>query len=131
MEKRQQESEQQVQSLLYETRKLREENDVLRAQVSSSGPSHDRKPKSQRTNSKLNKEVSFPRNMKLPYGSQEIRPNEKLSPAYQMLLNKSFDSTRVSTKRRHDKRSQLFDVMQAWLRPQTPGMEGRPRVAMA
>ena len=38
MERRQQESEQQVQALLHETRRLRKENEVLRIQVSSLGP---------------------------------------------------------------------------------------------
>ena len=38
MERRQQESEQQVQALLHETRIIREENEVLRIQVSSLGP---------------------------------------------------------------------------------------------
>lgn len=40
MERRQQESERQVLALLHETRRLREENQVLRIQVSSSGPPH-------------------------------------------------------------------------------------------
>nr|CAN74662.1 hypothetical protein VITISV_037671 [Vitis vinifera] len=46
MERRQRESEQHVQSLLHETRRLKEENDKLCAQVSSSSPSHKRQPKS-------------------------------------------------------------------------------------
>ena len=37
------ESEWQVQALLQETRRLREENDVLRIQVSSSGPPRDQR----------------------------------------------------------------------------------------
>ena len=43
MEKRKLESERQVQALLQETSRLREENDVLRIQVSSSGPPHDQR----------------------------------------------------------------------------------------
>ena len=38
------------------------------------------------------------------------------------------DSTRISLKRRQDRRSQLLDAMHARLGPQTPGME-KPRVA--
>ena len=42
MEKHQRESEWQMQALLHETRRLREENEVLRIQVSSLGPPHSR-----------------------------------------------------------------------------------------
>ena len=41
MERQQQESKWKVQALLQERRRLREENDVLRIQVSSSSPPHD------------------------------------------------------------------------------------------
>ena len=47
IERRQQESERQVQALLQETRRLREENDVLRIQVSSSGPPRNQQPRGQ------------------------------------------------------------------------------------
>ncbi|KAJ9682800.1 hypothetical protein PVL29_018678 [Vitis rotundifolia] len=40
MERRHQENERQVQALLQETRRLREENDILGIQVSSSSPPH-------------------------------------------------------------------------------------------
>ena len=129
MERCQQESERQVWSLLRETRRLKKENDVLRAQVSSSGPSHSWQPKSQWTNSNLNDEVFFPKNTKFHFGSQEIRLDEKFSPTHQALLDESSDSTRLSTKRRRGWRSQLSNMMRAWLRPQTLGMEGRPWVA--
>ncbi|KAJ9687238.1 hypothetical protein PVL29_015915 [Vitis rotundifolia] len=72
MERRQQESERQVLAILHEMRRLREENEVLHIQVSSSGPPHNRKPKSQRTNSKKNEEVSYPRNTKFPSNEQEM-----------------------------------------------------------
>ena len=74
---------------------------------------------------------SFPRNAKFPSGSQEIRPDDKFSPTRQVQLNESSDSTCVSTKIRRYKRSQLSDVMRAWLGPQTPSMEGRPHAAVA
>ena len=129
MERRQQESKRQVQSLLCEIRRLREEIEVLRIQVSSSSPPCSRQPKSQRTNSKQNEKMSFPKDAKFISGSQEIRPKEKFPPTCQALLDESFDSTHISTKMRHDRRSQLSDTMWARLGHQTPGMEGRPCVA--
>ena len=131
MERHQQESEQQVQTLLRETRRLQEENDVLRIQVSSSGPSRSRQPKSQRTNSKQNEEVSFPRNAKFPYDSQEVQLEEKFPLTCPTLLDESSDSTRILTKMRRDRKSQLSDTMRARLGPQTPDMEGIPRVETA
>ncbi|KAJ9682518.1 hypothetical protein PVL29_018437 [Vitis rotundifolia] len=104
-ERCQQESERQVQALLRETRRLREENDVLCIQVSSSGPSRSRQPKSQRTNSKQKEEVSYPRNIKFPSSGQEMPPEEKFPLAYQAPLDESSDSTHISTKRRCDRRS--------------------------
>ena len=56
---------------------------------------------------------------------------EKSTPTYQAPLDESSDSTRISTKRRRDRRSQLSDAMRARLRPQTPGMEGKPRIVIA
>ena len=52
MEIRQRESERQVQALFQETRRLEEENNVLRIQVSSSGPPRSRQPRSQQMNSR-------------------------------------------------------------------------------
>ena len=46
MKRLQRESGRQVQALLHETRRLREENEVLCIQVSSSGPPRGRKPRS-------------------------------------------------------------------------------------
>ncbi|RVW36617.1 hypothetical protein CK203_072880 [Vitis vinifera] len=131
MERHQQESERQVQALPREARRLREENVVLRIQVSSSGPSRSRQPKSQQTNSKQNEEVSFPQNAKFPSSSQEVQLEEKVPPTCPTLLDESFDFTSILTKRRHDKKLQLSNAMRARLGPQTPGMEGRPRVATA
>ena len=73
--------------------------------------------------------MSFPRNEKFPSGSQEIWSEEKFPPTCPTLLGESSNSTRISIKRRCDRRSQLFDVMCARLGPQTPGMEGKPRAA--
>ena len=119
-----------MERLLRETRRLREENNMLRIQVSSSGLSRSRQLKSQRTNSKQNEDVSFPRNAKFFFDSQEERPEEKLPLTHPTLLDDSSNSTHISTKRRCDRRSQLFDVMGARLGPQTPSMEGRQCVAI-
>ena len=54
MEKQQLESERQVQALLQEIRRLREENDVLRIQVSSSGPPHAQRSRGEGANSRHN-----------------------------------------------------------------------------
>ena len=63
MERRQEESEWQVQALLQETRRLRKENDVLRIQVSSSGPPRDQRLRGQGTNSRHNQEATYPGNV--------------------------------------------------------------------
>ena len=60
MERRQWESERQVQSLLCEIRRLKEENDEFSAQVLSSGLSHNWQQKGQRATLRQNDEVSFP-----------------------------------------------------------------------
>ena len=60
MERRQRESEWQVQSLLCKIRKQKKENDELRAQVLSLGLSHNRQQKGQRATLRQNDEVSFP-----------------------------------------------------------------------
>ncbi|RVX05824.1 hypothetical protein CK203_023921 [Vitis vinifera] len=52
MERLQLESERQMQSLLQEIRRLREENDVLQIQVSFSGPPHDQRSRGQWANSR-------------------------------------------------------------------------------
>ena len=46
-------------------------------------------------------------------------------------LDKSSYSTCVSAKMRRDRRSQLSDAMQARLRPQMSGMEGKPHIVTA
>ncbi|RVW28607.1 hypothetical protein CK203_100879 [Vitis vinifera] len=63
MERCQRESKRQVQALLYQTRRLKEENKVLRIQVSSSAPPRSPQPRSQRVNSRKNEEATYPRNV--------------------------------------------------------------------
>ena len=50
---------------------------------------------------------------------------EEFSPTRQVQLDESIDSTRVSTKRRRNKRSRLSNSMRAWLGPQRPYIEGK------
>ena len=68
MEKQKLESERQVQALLQETRRLKEENGVLRIQVSSSGPPHDQRSRGQGTNSRHNQGTMY-------LGVAEIAPD--------------------------------------------------------
>ncbi|KAL6342636.1 hypothetical protein AAG906_012500 [Vitis piasezkii] len=72
------ESELQVQALLHETRRLREENEVLRIQV----------------------------NTMVPHDGQEVQPKERPLPTYYAPLDENSDSTHISAKRRRDRRSQ-------------------------
>ena len=59
-----------------------------------------------------------------------MQPEERSPSAYHAPLDESSDSTRVSTKRRHDKRSQLLDAIFARLGPHVPSMRGKPHVVM-
>ncbi|KAL6319874.1 hypothetical protein AAG906_036944 [Vitis piasezkii] len=76
MEKRQLESERQVQALLQETRRLREENDVLQIQVSSSGPPHDQRSRGQGANSRHNQEAVYLGIADVAHDTRDERPNE-------------------------------------------------------
>ncbi|KAL6328428.1 hypothetical protein AAG906_034572 [Vitis piasezkii] len=117
VEIRQRESEQQVQALLQETRRLREENDVLHIQVSSSGPPCSRQPRSQRANSRQNEEVTYPGKAEFLSNESEMMPEQRSPLACHTQQDESLDSTRVSTKRRRDRKSQLSDAMRARLGP--------------
>ena len=117
MERCQRESERQMQALLHKTRRLREENEVLRIQVSSSGPLHSRQPRSQRTNSRQNEEAMYPRNVEFLYNEQGMQPEQRFSPACHAPQDESSNSTRVLTKKRRNRKSQLLDAMRARLEP--------------
>ena len=82
MERRQQESERQVQALLQETKRLTEENDVLRIQVSLSGPPRDQRPRGQGINSRHNHEATYPGNVKPSPNVHGVWPNEGPLPTY-------------------------------------------------
>ena len=59
MERRKLESKRQMQALLQETTRLREENTVLRIQASSTGPSHGQRSRGQGANSRPDPESIY------------------------------------------------------------------------
>ena len=126
MERRQLENERQMQALLQETRRLREENEVLRIQVSSSGPPHDQRPRGQGANSRLNQEAMYPGITGVVSDMRDERPREQPVPMYHAPQDESSDSTRLSSKRQRDKRPQLSNAMRARLGPQEPSKEKSP-----
>ena len=126
METRQLENERQMQALLQETRRLREENEVLRIQVSSSGPPHDQRPRGQGANSRLNQEAMYPGITGVVPDMRDERPREQPVPMYHAPQDESSDSTRLSSKRQRDKRPQLSNAMRARLGPQEPSKEKPP-----
>ena len=81
MERRQWENERQVQALLQETRRLREENEVLQIQASSSGLPRGQQS-SQQTNSKQNEEATYPRNAEPFSGVHDVWPDERPLPRH-------------------------------------------------
>ena len=76
MEKRQLESERQMQALLQEIRRLREENDVLRIQVSSSGPPQAQRSRGERANSRHNQGAAYLGIAGVTPGMRNERPGE-------------------------------------------------------
>ena len=117
-----------MQYLLCQTRRLKEENEELRAQMSSLGPSQSRQPQSQRTASRRTDEASFPGNAEFPSSSHTTQYEEEFLLARQVQLDEGTDSTRVSTKMRHDRKSRLSDAMRARLEPQVLDIEGKPNM---
>ena len=103
MERWQQESERQLQALLHETRRLRQENDVLRIQASSSGLPRNRQPRSQQTNSKRNEKVIYPENAETPLDEHDTRLDARPLPTHHALLDEISYSTCMSSKRRRDR----------------------------
>ena len=129
MERQQLESERKMQALLQETMRLREENVVLRIQVSSSGPPHDQQSRGQGVNSRPNLESVNPGTTRVIPDMRDERSWERPMPTYHAPQDESLDSTRLSSKRQRDKRPQLSDAMRARLGPQEPGKERPPTAA--
>ncbi|KAJ9678002.1 hypothetical protein PVL29_022782 [Vitis rotundifolia] len=126
MERRQLESERQMQTLLQETAKLKEENAVLRIQASSTGPPCGQHSRGQEANSRPNPESIYPRTAGAIPETYNVRPQEPCTPAHQAPQEESSDSTRLSSKRQRDKRPQLLGAMRARLGPQEPGKTKPP-----
>ena len=96
MERRQHESERQVQALLQETKRLMKENEVMRIQVSSSAHPRSPQPRSQRTNSRWNDEATYPRNANFLHAEQGMQPEQRSSPTCHTQQDESSNSTHVS-----------------------------------
>ena len=81
MERCQRENDRQMQSLLYQMKRLKQENEELQAQMSASGPSQSRHPQSQQTTSRRIDEAYFLRNTEFSSSSYTRRSKEGFSPA--------------------------------------------------
>lgn len=114
MERRQRENEWQMQILLQETRRLREENNVLRIR-SSFQPQHYQWMQ----DPCHNQGAPFPREASPTLGEHEACPNETPMHAHYVRRDESSGSTRVSSKRQREKRPQISDAMRAHLGHQT------------
>ena len=117
-----------MQALLQETRRLREENAVLRIQVSSSGPPHNQRSRGQGVNFRLNPESVCPGTTGVIPDMRDERSREQPVPTYHAPQDESSNSTRLSSKRQCDKRPQLLGAMRARLGPQEPSKRGCQRL---
>ena len=117
IERRQLESEQQMQALLQETTRLREENAMLHIQASSTGPPRGQRLRGQGANSRPNPELIYPGTAGAIPETGDVRPQERHTPMHQAPQEESSGSTRLLSKRQRDKRAQLSDVMCARLGP--------------
>ena len=124
MERRQQENERWMQTLLRQMERWREENEELRAQISTVGPSQSPKKTLRRT-----VEASFLKGIEFSSGSYSRQPEEEPSLAHQMQLDEDTSSTRASRKMRSSRGLHLSDAMRTWLGPQALGMEGQPHMS--
>ena len=98
MERRQLESERQMQALLQETTRLREENAVLRIQASSSGPSRGQRSRGQGANSRPDSESINPGTTGVVPEVRNNRSQERPTPMHQAPQDESSDSTHLSSK---------------------------------
>ena len=114
-----------MQILLQETRRLREENNVLRIQGSSQPQRHQRMQ-----DPYYDQEAPFPRDASPTLGAHEASPNETPVHAHHVRRDESLGSTRVASKKQREKRPQIFDAMRARLGPQTP-YKNRPHTTIS
>ena len=104
-----------MQILLQETRKLREENNVLRIR-NSPQPQHHH----QRQGPCHNQGAPFPREASPTLEAHEAWPIETLVHTRHVRRGESSGSTRVSSKRQREKRPQISDAMRTRLGPKHP-----------
>ncbi|RVX15167.1 hypothetical protein CK203_007914 [Vitis vinifera] len=128
IERRQLANERQLKALLQEIEKLREENAVLRIQVSTSGPPRRQRSRGQVANSRPEPESIYPGTVGTIPEAYNVRPHEPHTPMPRVPGEESSDSTHFSAKRQRDRKSQLSNSMRARLGPQEPG---RPRPPVA
>ncbi|RVW84893.1 hypothetical protein CK203_039518 [Vitis vinifera] len=126
MERCQQENDRHIQSLLRQTKRLKQENEELRAQMLALGLSQSWHPQSQQTALRQTDETSFSRNTEFSSSSYMTRSEEELSLAHQTQLDEGIDFTQTSMKKRQDKRSNLSDTLRARLGSQAPSVEEQP-----
>ncbi|RVW96517.1 hypothetical protein CK203_029630 [Vitis vinifera] len=124
IERRQLANERQLQALLQETERLREENAVLHIQDFVDGASPSSASKGQVANSRPELESIYPGTAGAIPEAYNVRPHEPPTPMNRAPHEESSDSTHFSTKRQRDKRPQLLNSMHARLGPQEPR---RPR----
>ncbi|RVW95512.1 hypothetical protein CK203_028720 [Vitis vinifera] len=103
IERRQLASERQLQALLQETEKLREENAVLRIQASSTGPPRCQRSRGQIVNSRLEPESIYPGTAGAVLETSNVRPHKPHTPMHRAPHEEGSDSTHFSAKRQRDK----------------------------
>ncbi|KAJ9676035.1 hypothetical protein PVL29_024834 [Vitis rotundifolia] len=126
IEKRQLASERQLQALLQETTRLREENAILRIQASSTGPPRRQHSEGQVANSRHHPESVYPGTAGPIPEAHNVGPHEPHTPMPRAPSEESSDSTRFSSKRQRDRKSQLSGAMRARLGPQEPSRPSPP-----
>ena len=117
IERRQLAREQQLQTLLQETERLREENAVLRIQASSTGPPRRQHSRGQMANSRSEPESIYLGTARAIPETSNVRPHEPHTPMHQVPCEESSNSTHFSAKRQRDNRPQLSNSMRARLGP--------------
>ena len=90
IERKQLASERQMQALLQETARLREENAVLRIQASSMGPPRRQHSRGQVANSRLDLESIYPGTAGAIFETYNVRPHERHTPMHQAPHEESF-----------------------------------------
>ncbi|RVW79192.1 hypothetical protein CK203_045180 [Vitis vinifera] len=109
IERRQSASERQLQALLQETVRLREENAVLRIQASSTGPLHQQHSRGQVANSRPDPESIYPGTVGAIPETSNGRPHEPHTPMHRAPREESSDSTHLSSKRQRDKKAPVVE----------------------